>query len=200
MKTFACALLLSSAAFASEDDAWVLVRDEKSVTMHGDTGDIAAARKFLKDGPGYLWFRRDGKSYVVRDEAVLKQVEEAAEPQRKLGALQAKLGRHQGELGKQQGELGAQQGALGAEQAWLAQRRAETARSRRGEGETEHEVAKTQEELGQSQEALGREQEKIGREQEKLGREQKRLALEMKRKVEQAIDAALKNGTAKRVD
>src|SRR5712692_7533768 len=117
MKTLACALLLSSAALATPDDAWILVRDENAVTMHGDTRDIAAARKYLKDGPGYLWFRRDGWTYVVRDGAVLKEIEEASAPQEELGSEQSRLGQRQSELGQQQSKLGRQQGEFGRKQA-----------------------------------------------------------------------------------
>src|SRR5712692_1540443 len=117
MKTLACALLLSSATFASHDDAWILVRDENAVTMHGDTRDIAAARKHLKDGPGYLWFRRDGRTYVVREETVLKEIEEASAPQEELGSEQSRLGQRQSKLGRQQGEFGRKQARRALEQA-----------------------------------------------------------------------------------
>src|SRR5437879_5173108 len=68
-------------------------------------------------GPGYLWFRHDGKEYVVRDGEKLKEINDLADRQSELGAEQGRLGRVQGDLGRQQGQLGRQQGEMGREQA-----------------------------------------------------------------------------------
>ena len=134
-RLLALTLAFAPAALAHDDrDSWVVVRGDKSATMHGDISDLESARKHLKDlGPGYLWFRRDAKQYLVRDGKVLEAIEEAVKPQ---------------------------------------------------------------EELSPAQEVLGREQEKIGREQEKMGRQQEKLAKQVQRKVEQLIEASLRNGSA----
>jgi len=93
------AALLSTGGF-SHDDAWVVVRDDRSSTMHGDMDDLRLARRHLREfGPGYLWFRHDGKEYVVRDGAAIKTIEEAVQPQEELGKTQGDLGRRQADLG-----------------------------------------------------------------------------------------------------
>jgi len=124
MRTVACAiLLLSFSAFARSKDSWVVVRDENSVSMSGSTHDLERARSLLRDlGPGYLWFRHDGKEYVVRDGEKLKEINDLADRQSELGAEQGRLGRVQGDLGRQQGQLGREQGAMGREQARKALR------------------------------------------------------------------------------
>ena len=58
----------------------------------------------------YIWFERDGKSYVIEDPALVAQAREYFKPMEDLG-------RRQGELGEQQGRLGAEQGRLGEMQA-----------------------------------------------------------------------------------
>src|SRR4051812_46008262 len=95
----ALVFVFSIAAFARPDEgelAWVVVRGDRGVSMHGDTRDLKAARKQFADfGPEYLWFRRDGKEYVVRDGKVVDQIEEATRPQGELGSEQARLGQRQ---------------------------------------------------------------------------------------------------------
>src|SRR5260221_6060723 len=157
MKTIACALLLFSSAALASKDAWVFVRDEDSVSMHGDTRDLESARSHLREsGPAFLWFRRDGKAYIVREGAALKEIDELADQQGELGAVQGRLGKAQGELGRQQGQLGRQQGEAGREQARKALREARRAldgkRAHRDDDDGEAEDA--QEELGKAQEAL----------------------------------------------
>jgi predicted nucleic acid-binding Zn-ribbon protein len=202
MKTLACALvLLSSAAFSAPPDAWVVVRDDRSASMHGEPRDLEAARSHLRElGPGYLWFRHDGKEYVVRDGALLEEIDEAARPQEELGQAQGELGRRQGELGRQQGELGREQGQLGQKQARVAMRRAQREMSGEKADSAERDVEETQRQLGKAQQVLGREQEKIGREQEKMGRQQQKLSPAMQRKIQELIEASLKNGTAKAIN
>jgi bla regulator protein blaR1 len=201
-RLLALILAVAPAALARDGDSWVVVRSDKGATMHGDISDLESARKHLKEfGPGYLWFRRDGKQYVVRDGKVLEAIEEAVKPQEALGEEQGRLGERQADLGRQQAKLGGQQAELGHAQARMALRRAsEDREERRRDRDEERELEETQKELSRAQEVLGREQEKIGREQEKMGREQERLAKQAQRKVEQLIEASLRDGTAKPVD
>jgi len=209
MTRFLAALTLLSAlpvaAHDADEDSWVVVRDDKSATMHGDIGDLKIARRHLREfGPGYLWFRHDGKEYVVRDGAVIKAIDEMTRPQEDLGQAQSELGRRQSDLGHQQAKLGEQQARLGQRQAEVSLREAH--RGLRGERtdkrdrDEQREIDDLQRELSKAQETLGREQEKIGHEQEKMGREQEKLSKKVQRKVEELIEASLKNGAAKRVD
>ena len=204
MKTLFCSFLfLASAALASED-AWVLVRDEQSSSMHGDTRDLEAARSHLHElGPGYLWFRHGGKEYVLRDSGALQQIEEAVRPQMELGQAQGELGKRQGDLGRQQGQLGREQGELGRKQARVAMRRAERGISGEKPGpedrEAERDVEETQRQLGKAQGVLGREQGKIGEEQGKMGLQQAALSKDLEKKIRQVIETSLRNGTAKPV-
>ncbi len=192
-----------------EDDlqAWAYVEgDGSSMTFNGSgsTADWKRIRGLTaKSGEPLLWFRRDGKSFVVRDAALLAEAKKLIEPmtelgrqqgelgaqQGELGGQQGELGARQGELGGQQGQLGAQQGRLGAEQGKLAARQAALAIAhdddedssaalarQRAQLDAEMEkLSRQMDELGRQQEALGDKQEELGRQQEALGREQEKL-------------------------
>lgn len=62
--------------------------------------DVARAEQFRRPAERMLWFRRNGREYVVRDPGLLNEVEEIFKPL--------------GEIGKKQGEIGARQGDTGA--------------------------------------------------------------------------------------
>src|SRR5476651_2486530 len=106
-RLFLALALMAPAALAHDTVAsegrtpWVLVHDENSVSMSGDTKDLKLARRHLRElGPEFLWFRHDGKQYVVQDKKVIAQLAEAAKPQEELGAEQSRLGQRQSELGR----------------------------------------------------------------------------------------------------
>ena len=56
---------------------------------------------------------RDGKAYIIRDPATIKQAMDFFAPARELGRQQEALGKQQEALGAQQEALGAKQEALG---------------------------------------------------------------------------------------
>ncbi len=117
-----------------EETAFVLFIGEHQTTMSGSTDDMAHARRLRRDGAPMLWFRRGGTEYVVRDQAVLRQVQdlwqrvsEIGNEQGRIGEKQGAIGTAQGALGTRQGAIGAEQGILGAQQAMLAERQARVA-------------------------------------------------------------------------
>jgi len=185
MTSLVCALSLLSSL------SWIVMRDGDRITMNGDTRDIEAARSFTKKyGPEFLWFRQDGKQYVVKDARVVEEIDQAIRPQEELGHDQARLGARQADLGRQQAALGRRQAQLGVEMA----------RSGMNGERPDRAVDEEMQELSRAQEALGREQEKIGHEQEKMGRKQERLSKQVEEKVRSLIETALADGSAKPVD
>ncbi len=90
---------------------------DHTVMMHGWFSDGDKFRDEQAKHPGgAILFRRDGKTYVIDDPALVKQALDAYAPVNALGKQQGELGAKQGELGAKQGELGALQGELGAKQ------------------------------------------------------------------------------------
>jgi beta-lactamase regulating signal transducer with metallopeptidase domain len=95
----------------------------KTKTMSGsfshlDFAKLEALRN--KINSDFIWFERDGKSYVVTDPESVKRATEAFAAQADLGRRQGELGERQGRLGEAQGVLGDQQGALGEQMGQLS--------------------------------------------------------------------------------
>jgi bla regulator protein BlaR1 len=99
--------------------------------MNGDStmmsGSISSQRLDALRGssPRLLWFRVDGREYVVRDEATIARALEITRPIREIGAAQGEVGSRQGAIGARQGEVGARQGGIGARQGAIGAKQAE---------------------------------------------------------------------------
>ena len=103
----------------SDGERFTIVSGNSTVSVSSDNftittdGNSNVASSLRRSFPGdFIWFVRDGKSYIIRDPATIKQAMDFFAPSRELG-------RQQEELGKQQEALGAQQEALGAKQEVL---------------------------------------------------------------------------------
>lgn len=83
---------------------YALVRaGQQRFAMSGSSDDIATVRRLRQDIDGdFLWVRRDGKGYVVRDAGVLAKVRAAWQPvdalDARMQALQQRMEPHQREL------------------------------------------------------------------------------------------------------
>lgn len=201
--------------------AFVLVRGDEFSVSGGDS-DARAARALRSTISGdYLWFRRDGKAYVITDAALLKEAIGLLEPQKRLSERQAVLGRRQADLGRRQAELGERQAsvkgrvpdmkseidALSAKLRDLQQGK-DVAEDRIGEvhealaalqqrlGEVHARMGEQHARLGAQQAELGAAQAELGGEQARLGAEQARLAETIHRETERIIDRALREGKA----
>jgi hypothetical protein len=83
----------------------VISEDGNNIRITSDTEAASPLR--AKYGDNFIWFKRDGKEYVIRDQAQIAKV-------KALFDREAQLGKQQGELGEQQGKLGEEQGQLGS--------------------------------------------------------------------------------------
>jgi beta-lactamase regulating signal transducer with metallopeptidase domain len=205
----------SGYSYWSGDDgrSWILLQGESNVTMSGSTRDLEKVKQLRKSNEAILWFREDGKEYVVRDPALLARIKELWKPVTELGQRQAKLGAEQAKLGGEQAKLGGQQAALGAKQAALgAQMAALSAELVGRDGDKEEyerrmaDLGEKMEELGRQQEALGREQEKfsapqqeLGRQQEALGRQQEAASKKAEKEMTTLMANAIDSGAAQPV-
>jgi beta-lactamase regulating signal transducer with metallopeptidase domain len=96
---------------------------DHTVMMHSWFGDTDVLHdEHAKHPGGAILFKRDGKTWVIDDPALVKQAQQAYARVNELGKKQGELGEQQGKLGAKQGELGALQGQLGAKQGeWGAE-------------------------------------------------------------------------------
>jgi beta-lactamase regulating signal transducer with metallopeptidase domain len=124
-----------------------------------------------------IWFKQDGKSYIISDPSIVERATNLFRPIEELG-------RKQGELGSQQGKLGAQQGRLGQKQGELGRHPDQAA-------------SEEQTRIGQTQTALGEQQSKLGEEQSRLGEEQTRAAARAIEGLRRILADSLRNGSAK---
>jgi BlaR1 peptidase M56 len=214
-------------AYSSNGESYAFVSgNERHAHFSGDlhTGEIDKARNMAHGD--FLWFSRNGKSYVVDDPQTISRIQSMYKPMEDLGRQQEELGRQQEVLGRQQEELGRKQelasvptpdinkelAELNAAAASLQAKKNATItadqladlQSKIGElqdklGELQGEVGERQGELGREQGRLGEQQGRLGAQQGRLGAEQGRLARDADVKIKSIIDESLKDGKAKPV-
>jgi len=194
--------------------------DNDSLTMSGSRIDAEEAESLKKKIHGdFIWFRHDGKSYIIRDPETVQRA-------KSFWAPQEELGRQQEALGKQQEALGEKQEALGQEMEQihvnvpdmseqLAKLQAEL--KQLGSSATQEQLGKIESEIGDLQSklgglqsqageqqsklsggmnVLGEQQEKLGKQQSELGRQQSELAEKASRQMKQLLEDSVSKGTA----
>jgi|HubBroStandDraft_6_1064221.scaffolds.fasta_scaffold09819_2 bla regulator protein BlaR1 len=135
--------------------------------------------EFLQEKiPGdFIWFRRDGKSYVIRDQAAIKRAKDFFAGVDALDKKQEELGRQQEALGRQQEALGKKQEGIRIQIPDLTEdlRKLEAELKALGTIGSEEDLARIQERIGDLQSKLGDLQSKAGEQQGKLGEQQGKL-------------------------
>ncbi|MGC1545400.1 MAG: M56 family metallopeptidase [Candidatus Acidiferrales bacterium] len=129
----------------------------------------------------FIWFIRDGKSYVIRDPATIKRAMEFFAPVQDLGRKQDELGKQQEALGAQQEALGKQQEAFGEQmekvRVKIADMTAELQKleaelKKMSDGGTQEDLDRIQEKIGEIQNRIGELQSQAGERQSELGEKQ----------------------------
>lgn len=220
-----------SYSFSTNGENYALVSGPgEEITFSGDWNggrneDIKKASRMAHGK--FLWFMRNGKSYIVEDPAMLGQIETLNAQMDALGRQQEALGRQQEKLGEEQEKLGRQQEQariptpdISKEMAKLNEAVAKLQAKKGGTiskdelsdlegrigelqgklGELQGEIGAKLGSLGGLQGQLGGQQGKLGAEQGRIGAEQGRLAKEADRKVKAIIDQSLQNGKARPVE
>ena len=216
-------------SYQRNGDSYALISGKDNVTFSGDwyggrKAELDKARRMAHGD--FLWFTRNGKSYVMDDPQTIAQIKAMYAPMETLGRQQEELGHQQEELGKKQEALGQRQEQASAPAPEMTREIAEVEKATaalkaaKGQALTQDKLADMQEkladlqsrladlqgEIGEKQGSLGAEQGKLGElqgklgeQQGKLGEQQGRLAVEADKKVKSIIDESLKNGKARPV-
>ena len=190
----------------------VIDRDKGfSYSHNASWGKGGKADRIAKNIQGsFIWFERDGKSYVITDPEIVAKAKTLFVAQGDIGQKQAALGKEQAELGRKQGLL-AQLQAQAASQVQIpdiskaiaeVQRSVQTLSRESAQQSTEqklnelearlgqmdeqlarmHEqLAQAHEQAGRNADALGHQQDELGRQQDELGRRQDELGREQER-------------------
>ena len=187
--------------------------------------EIDKARK--RTHGAFLWFKRNGKPYLLDDPAVVVQIKEMYLPMEALGKQQEELGRKQKELGKQMEEVGRKmrkatlptpdmskeiddlekqmaklrlmQGKTMTTEEW-AEMESKLGNLQGKLGAIQGEIGARQGAFGGEMGKLGGQMGELGGQQGRLGAEQGRLAEEVDRKIKAIIDKALQEGKARPVE
>jgi beta-lactamase regulating signal transducer with metallopeptidase domain len=212
----------SSYSYGYDDDLRFVIVSGKNDTMtmsgmHEDWEQFSELKKKIQGD--FIWFRRDSKSYIIRDQATIDRAKSFWAPQEELGKKQEELGKQQEALGKQQEELGARMEQIHVQvpdmTKELEELQAESKKLSTGAtaeqvseiqsriGELQSKIGKVQSQAGDQQSKLGEEmgtlgekQGKLGAQQEELGRQQGELAKQATRQMKQLLDEAITKGTA----
>jgi beta-lactamase regulating signal transducer with metallopeptidase domain len=182
----------------------IIDRDKGSFYSHNVSwGDGGQAKRLAKDIQGsFIWFERDGKSYVITDPEVVNRAKALFSHQNDINRRQAELGERQAELGREQARMSQQQTEVKVHAPDISKQMADLQRSiqklaqeNAGQvtqenlsslqeklGEMQEKLASAQETIGNTAESIGerreefsRQQEELGRRQEELGRQQEEL-------------------------
>jgi beta-lactamase regulating signal transducer with metallopeptidase domain len=157
------------------------------LTISSDgNSDVANSlrRSFSGD---FIWFVHDGKAYIIRDPATVKQAIDFFAPAQELGRQQEALGKQQEALGAQQEALGAKQEALGEQMEKVHVKipdltteleKLQADLKKLGADGTQDDLGRIQEKIGEIQSRIGDLQSKAGEEQAKLGEKQGALGEE----------------------
>jgi beta-lactamase regulating signal transducer with metallopeptidase domain len=211
-----------SYSFGYDDDQrFVIVTgNSHSLTMSGSSDDARHVDELRKKIQGdFIWFQRDEKSYIIRDQATIDSAKKLWEPQEELGKKQEELGKQQEALGKQQEELGEKMEQVrinvpdmtaeldklkaelkklseGGTQEQLGDIQSEIGNLQSKIGELQSQAGEKQGDLGRLQGDLGRKQGDLGRKQGELGRQQGELARQASLHMKELLDNALAHGVA----
>jgi beta-lactamase regulating signal transducer with metallopeptidase domain len=188
---------------SGDDDGeqFTIVSGNSTVSVSSDNfsistdGNTAVANSLRRNFSGdFIWFIRDGKAYIIRDPATIKQAMDFFAPTRELGRQQEELGKQQEALGAQQEALGAKQEALGEQMEKVRVKipdmtaelqKLEAELEKMGEGGTQEDLGRIQEKIGEIQSRIGELQSKAGEKQAELGEKQGALGEEQGRLGEQ---------------
>ena len=101
-----------------------VITNGSSHSMCGDISDVDRAVKARGNGQDVIWFRVDGKDWVVRDPQTVADAQELMRRVGGIGKRQGVIGEEQGRIGAEQAEMGMQQGEIGMRQAEIALKKA----------------------------------------------------------------------------
>ena len=196
------------------------IQDDFVFTMSGSAEDARHVEKLRKQIPGdFIWFQRDEKSYIIRDQATDRprpQIlgtargtrQETGSPRQTAGGSRQTTGRTRrkmeqvqvnvpdmtAELDKLKAELKKLSSSATMDQ--IGDLQSEIGELQSKIGEIQSQAGEQQSKLGEQQGALGEKQGKLGEQQGELGNQQAELAHQANLQMKKLLDESIKNGLA----
>jgi beta-lactamase regulating signal transducer with metallopeptidase domain len=202
-------------------DRFVIVSGDSPIAMSGNSQDVEHATALRSKINGdFIWFQRDEKSYVIRDQAVVNQAKVLFKPEQDLGEKQQALGKQQQALGDQQRALGdkmrdvhvavpdvsadlekleaqlKQLSASGGTQQQVGDVERQLGELMRKLGQTQSQAGDQDRQIGEQMRQLGDQQRTLGDQQRDFGHQQRDAAQQARTQLKQLLDEALSKGTA----
>lgn len=201
------AAMAGSFSYSYSDDArfsWAYIEPGHGghvSVMNGSGSEVLENLRSESTEP-LLWFKRDGREYVVRDDRYVDRARVATKEMMDLGREQGRIGKLQGQLGAKQGRIGARMGALGARLGGLATR--EAIAGLNGEdaddlSDQRESIERRMHQLEREMRPLAREQEKLGAKQEELGKRQQAASRDAESEMKTILEDAIRAGAAEKV-
>lgn len=202
------------------NDRYVIVSGDSPIFMSGDPQDVEHATSLRSKISGnFIWFQRNEKTYVIRDQAAVNRAKEFFKPQENLSQKQEVLGKQQQALGDQQKALGEKMKAVrvqipdmsadmqkleaetkqlsaGGTQQQLGDLQRQMGDLQRKFGELQFQAGGQQRQIGDQMRDLGQQQGDLGRQQGDLGRQQAEASRQANDQMKQLLDDAMTRGTA----
>lgn len=185
---------LAFAAAATTHDGVI----RRYIVVHGDSmsgswdeSDSPSSEELrARFGDRFAWFRYEGHDYVVRDSAVMDELDQAMEPQKNVNRMQGGVNREQERVNAMQAGVNAHQHDVNA-----MQRRVNEHES----GIDQEMVNRKQSDVNAEQADVNAEQAKVNAKQHKVNEEQHRVSAEFNRRVQDIFNSALDRGVATRL-
>ena len=199
---------------------FVIVSGDTPIFMSGDSEDVQHATSLRGKIKGdFIWFQRDEKSYVIRDEGTVDRAKQLFKTEQELYQKQEALGKQQHAIGEQQRELGkkmeevrvqipdmsaemqnleAQMKVLGAggTQRQLGELQRQIGELQHRIGEFQFQAGDQQRQIGEQMRELGHQQGELGRQQGEIARQQAEASHQANEQMKQLLDDAITRGTA----
>jgi beta-lactamase regulating signal transducer with metallopeptidase domain len=201
----------------------IVTKDSDAVIMSGDREDAEHAKALRNKFPGeFIWFERDGKSYVIQDQATIDRAKKLWASEDDAAQQREALRKKEEELGKQMRDqlqqklddiriklpdltaqlqkLQSDVKDLNADGATLQQMgdlRREVGELQRIIGQTEWDAGIRPAEIGRQAGELGRQMGELGRQIGETARQEAERARDASREMKGLLDDAIAHGLAK---
>jgi len=197
-----------------------------SVSGSWDSSDPNADQAALRArfGRNFAWFRQSGNEYVITDSGVLKELDQAMEPQREVNRMQDRVNQLQGDVNTLQGGVNNIQNDVNTMQQKVNRRQdlvnriqasvnsgknkdelvkdleAAIQQLRSSDGDVDQEsINRKQAEVNQQQSRVNARQNDVNAEQQKVNAQQQKVNNVFRDRIQQIFDSAMRRGLAQQL-
>ncbi|HLY16889.1 MAG TPA: hypothetical protein VKR61_06670 [Bryobacteraceae bacterium] len=187
-------------AQGSHISRYLIVSGDSSSGSWDSADDARLKRWRARYGSEFVWFRQDGRDYIVTDQDTLAEFQRAMAPQHAVNRQQNDVNRHQQDVNGQQARVNSHQQEVNRAQAEVNRQQSQVnagAADQNRVNRLQSGVNGKQQVVNAEQEKVNRQQEVVNREQDVVNRAQSRASVEIDRALQQVFDSARRQGLAR---